>query len=158
MWEVHINGGRVPDIATAEASIAAAQAKLREIVDGGNDADVAKAVADVESARAALSSSREKLDQLVSGGAPAEQAAADAAIQAAQGGLDQALAKREALRNPPADELASARRSMQNAESSLTSAQDATSPARPPGSKRPAISRARSAVASVLPSSTTMIS
>jgi RND family efflux transporter MFP subunit len=86
---------------------------------------VAAAQAALDAARASVQSSRESLAQLLAGGAPAEQAAADAAIAAARGALDQAIARREALSNPPPDQLASARADVANADATLAAARTA---------------------------------
>jgi HlyD family secretion protein len=118
-------GGRPADVVSAEANLTSAQAQLRQLADGSLEAEVAAAQTAVEAASASVQSSREALAQLLTGGAPTDQAAADAAIAAAQGELDQAVARRDALRHPPADQVASARADVANAEASLAAARTA---------------------------------
>src|SRR5262245_59820380 len=117
-------GGRQEDIASAQANLEAAQAKLNELLEGSTEADIASAQAAVESARASLQSSNERLTQLLNGGAPEDQRAADAAIYTAQANIDAAVARRGALRNPPTDQLQSARTGVESAQSALNAARE----------------------------------
>src|SRR5579883_2279461 len=119
-----MQGGRAEDVASAQANLEAAQAKLNQLLEGPTDAEVESARAAVESARASVQSSKERLDQLLAGGSPEDQRAAEAAVEAARGNLDQAIARREALRNPPADQVAQARTGVETAQANLSAARE----------------------------------
>ena len=57
-----LQGGRTEDVASAQANLEAAQAKLNQLLEGPTDAEMESARAAVESARASLQSSKERLD------------------------------------------------------------------------------------------------
>ena len=84
---------------------------------------MASAQGALDTAESNLRSANQRLSLLLAGGSPEDQQAAEAAVQAAQGNLNSAVARRDALRNPSAADIANARAALDTATANLASAQ-----------------------------------
>jgi len=118
-------------LSSAEANLAVARIRLRQLLKGADEADLLAADQAVASAQAAVSKAQRDLDELLNGPSEAELAAAEQAVASAQSTLDTAHAKLATLvQSPSPAEMASAQAAVTTAEQSVASAQSTLASAR----------------------------
>ena len=112
-------------LSSAEANLATARIRLRQLLKGADEADLLAADQVVASAQAAVSKGQDDLDELLKGASEAELAAAEQAVASAQSTLDAAQAKQTTLvQSPSPSELASAQAAVASAQAARTKAQN----------------------------------
>jgi HlyD family secretion protein len=112
------------DVAAAQRSFDAAQAKYQELAAGPAAGDVEAAQSQVASAVANLNSAIARLDIVVGGPKADELSAARSQVEAARTSYESAQAKLDQLKaGPKADEVATARSQLENAKESVRSSQ-----------------------------------
>jgi RND family efflux transporter MFP subunit len=107
---------------TAGANLETALARQQQLRNPAPDT-LASARSAVESGEANLRAAQARLELLVAGGSMQDVQAADAGVDAARGNLEGAVARREALRNPSAADIANARAAVDTATANLASAE-----------------------------------
>jgi RND family efflux transporter MFP subunit len=113
-------------VQSAQANLALAQARLKELLDGATDAERAAADQSVVSAQANQDRAARDVSDLLGTPTSPERTAADQSVAAAQAGLDQAQNSRTTLLNgPTAAQIASANQVVASAQSALNGAQRA---------------------------------
>jgi RND family efflux transporter MFP subunit len=117
-----VAGGRPEDIASAQAALDAAQAKLNALKNP-SPADLQSAQSTLNSAKADLASSTAALQKLKNPN-PADIAAAQAAVDSAQAQLKSAQANLAQVKAPTADAIAAAQAAVDAAKQALTTAED----------------------------------
>jgi HlyD family secretion protein len=118
-------------LSSAEANLATARIRLRQLLKGADEANLLAADQAVASAQAAVSKAQRDLDELLNGPSEAEMAAAEQAVASAQSTLDAAQAKLTTLvQSPSPAEMASAQAAVTAAEQSVASAQSTLDSAR----------------------------
>jgi HlyD family secretion protein len=111
-------------LATAQANLAVANIRLRQLLKGADEADLLTADQAVASAQAAVSKAQNDLDELQKGASEAELAAAEQTVASAQSTLDAAQAKLTTLvQTPSTAQMASAQSAVASAEAARTKAQ-----------------------------------
>jgi HlyD family secretion protein len=112
-------------LATAQGNLAVANIRLRQLLKGASEADLAAADQAVATAQATLSKAQNDLYELQKGASEADLAAAEQAVAAAQSNLDAAEAKQKALIDTPsASVLAAAQAAVTSAQAARTKAQN----------------------------------
>jgi len=111
-------------LSSAEANLATARIRLRQLLKGADESELLAADQSVATAQAAVSKGQDDLDELLKGASDADLAAAEQAVASAQSTLDAALAKQAALiQSPSPAQLASAHAAVTAAEQGVASAQ-----------------------------------
>lgn len=111
-------------VQSAQANLALAQARLKELLDGATDAERAAANQSVVSAQANRDRAARDVTDLFGTPTSPERTTADQAVAAAQAGLDQAQnAQTTLLNGPTAAQVASANQVVASAHSALSGAQ-----------------------------------
>jgi len=111
-------------LASAEANLAVARIRLRQLLQGADEAELLAADQAVASAQAGVSKAQRDLDELLNSPSEAELAAAEQAVASAQSALDTALAKQTSLiQSPSPGEMAAAQAAVTTAEQGVASAQ-----------------------------------
>ncbi len=111
-------------LSSAEANVALARIRLRQLLKGADEADLLAADQGVATAQAAVSKAQRDLNELLNGASEAELAAAEQAVAAAQSTLDTAQAKLTTLvQTPSPAQMASAQAAVASAEAARTKAQ-----------------------------------
>jgi len=112
-------------LSTAQANLAVARIRLRQLLKGADEADLLAADQGVATAQAAVSKAQRDLNELLNGASEAELAAAEQAVASAQSTLDAAQAKLTTLvQSPSPAEMASAQAAVASAEAARTKAQN----------------------------------
>jgi HlyD family secretion protein len=118
-------------LASAEANLAVARIRLRQLLQGADEAELLAADQAVANAQAGVSKAQRDLDELLNSPSEAELAAAEQAVASAQSALDTALAKQTSLiQSPSPGEMAAAQAAVTTAEQGVASAQSALDSAR----------------------------
>jgi HlyD family secretion protein len=118
-------------LSSAEANLATAHIRLRQLLKGADEADLLAADQTIATAQAAVSKGQDDLDELLKGASEAELAAAEQAVASAQSTLDAALAKQATLvQSPTPAQLAAAQAAVTTAQQAVASAQSALDAAR----------------------------
>ena len=118
-------------LATAEANLAVAHIRLRQLLKGADEADLLAAEQTIASAQATLSKAQRDLNDLLEGASEADLAAAEQSVASARSTLASARAKLESLvYSPSPAELASAQAAVVSAEQGVASAQSTLESAR----------------------------
>jgi HlyD family secretion protein len=111
-------------LSSAEANLAVARIRLRQLLKGADEAELLAADQAVATAQAAVSKAQRDLDELLNGPSEAELAAAEQAVASAQSTLDTAQAKLTTLvQSPSPAQMASAQAAVASAEAARTKAQ-----------------------------------
>jgi len=111
-------------LSSAQANLATARIRLRQLLKGADEADLLAADQGVATAQAAVSKGQDDLDELLNGASEAELAAAEQAVAAAQSTLDTAQAKLTTLvQTPSPAQMASAQAAVASAQAARTKAQ-----------------------------------
>lgn len=112
-------------LATAEANLAVAQIRLRQLLKGADEADLAAAEQSVASAQAGLSKAQRDLNDLLEGASEADLAAAEQSVASAQSTLESARAGLVQLQDSPsAAEVAAAEAAVAAAEANVRAAEN----------------------------------
>lgn len=112
-------------LATAEANLAMARIRLRQIQKGADEADLAAAEQSVASAQAGLSKAQRDLNDLLEGASEADLAAAKQSVASAQSTLESARAGLAQLQDSPsAAEVAAAEAAVAAAEANVRAAEN----------------------------------
>jgi RND family efflux transporter MFP subunit len=118
-------------LASAEANLAVARIRLRQLLQGADETDLLAADQAVASAQAGVSKAQRDLDELLNSPSEAELAAAEQAVASAQSALDTALAKQTSvIQSPSPGEMAAAQAAVTTAEQGVASAQSTLDSAR----------------------------
>ena len=118
-------------LASAEANLATARIRLRQLLNGADEAELLAADQSVASAQAGVSKAQRDLDELLNSPSEAELTAAEQAVASAQSTLDTAQAKQTSLvQSPSPGEMASAQAAVTTAEQGVASAQSTLDTAR----------------------------
>ena len=113
-------------LSSAEANLAVARIRLRQLLKGADEAELLAADQGVATAQATVSKAQLDLNELLNGASEAELAAAEQAVASAQSTLDTAQAKLTSLvQTPSPAEMASAQAAVTAAEQGVASAQSA---------------------------------
>jgi len=111
-------------VASAQANLAAAQARLADLLEGATDAERAAAGQSVVSAEVAVNTADRSLSKLLEGPSAADLAAQEQALATAQAALNQAQRDRQRLIDgPTAAQIASANQVVVSAQNALDQAQ-----------------------------------
>jgi HlyD family secretion protein len=111
-------------LSSAQANLATARIRLRQLLKGADEADLLAADQGVATAQAAVSKGQDDLDELLNGASEAELAAAEQAVASAQSALDAAQAKLTTLvQTPSPAQMASAQAAVASAQAARTKAQ-----------------------------------
>jgi HlyD family secretion protein len=111
-------------LATAEANLAVARIRLRQLLKGADEAELLAAEQSVASAQAAVTKGQRDLEDVLEGPSEAELAAAEQTLASARSTLASAEAKLAALvQSPSPAETASAQAAVASAEAARTKAQ-----------------------------------
>ncbi len=107
-------------VASAQASLGQAQARLDQLVEGATDAELAAARQQVVSARELANNANRSIDTLLEGPTDAELSAQEQAVVTAQVALNEAQRQRQTLMDPPtASQIASANQVVTSAQVAL---------------------------------------
>jgi multidrug efflux pump subunit AcrA (membrane-fusion protein) len=118
-------------LSSAQANLAVASIRLRQLLKGADEADLLAADQAVASAQAGVSKAQHDFDELLKGASEAELAAAEQTVASAQSTLDAAQAKLTTLvQTPSTAQMASAQAAVASAEQGVASAQSTLDTAR----------------------------
>ena len=111
-------------VATAQANLALAQARLSSLLEGASEAELAAAEQSVVSAEVSLDSAKRDLEELLEGPTHTELSAEEQAVVSAEAALNQAGRDRtRLLEGPTAAEIASAEQVVASAQTALNQAE-----------------------------------
>jgi len=110
-------------LATAELSLASAQAKFDELLEGPSESDLASADQSLLQAQASFDKAEDALEDLIDGPSGTELATAELAVASAESQLAKAEESREKLYSSSDDAIEAAEQAVERAENALDSAE-----------------------------------